>query len=387
MQDELNFSLIKKSITTEINEGFPHFSFFTIPLDLSFNIIDSLETNSLDSNIDLTDDNELNNLYNNLMNTSFISYDEDYFSGLQEISKSDISQNDNQTKKSWKSISIINPFNKSNEENDSLNNFNCISEKEKEGKKENNIKKLKNCINLNKCNDYFLQNIQNYSINIYNPHYNCVNIAYSSFSPNPHISFSNNNNQENNEKFNNVNEKGIINEKIPFNLCCEDTEYLNKEMNNTSLNRINNNMNILINNSYNYLGNNFLNNKQNSTNSNLNSNQNLKKPKKKKKKKTIDDDYTIEMFGRRGWICEGCNNFNYESRKNCNRCKIPKKPLKRGVILDNKGKRNLNNLMNEMNFNHKDDWNCYNCGNINYAFRLNCNRCQMKRDIAERNNN
>ena len=35
---------------------------------------------------------------------------------------------------------------------------------------------------------------------------------------------------------------------------------------------------------------------------------------------------------------------------------------------------------NIMNTNHKDDWNCYNCGNVNYAFRLNCNRCQSKRE-------
>ena len=85
------------------------------------------------------------------------------------------------------------------------------------------------------------------------------------------------------------------------------------------------------------------------------------------------------MFGRRGWICQGCNNFNYESRKNCNRCKIPKNPLKRSVIMDNKGNLVMGNLVNT---NHKDDWNCYNCGNVNYAFRLNCNRCQMKKDNA-----
>ena len=83
------------------------------------------------------------------------------------------------------------------------------------------------------------------------------------------------------------------------------------------------------------------------------------------------------MFGRRGWICEECNNFNYDSRKKCNRCKIPKKPLKKTVILDNKGNKIVEHIIN---VNHKDDWNCYNCGNVNYAFRLSCNRCQKKRD-------
>jgi hypothetical protein len=26
-----------------------------------------------------------------------------------------------------------------------------------------------------------------------------------------------------------------------------------------------------------------------------------------------DDSYIVEMFGKRGWICDSCNNFNYES--------------------------------------------------------------------------
>ena len=31
--------------------------------------------------------------------------------------------------------------------------------------------------------------------------------------------------------------------------------------------------------------------------------------KKKNKKKKASDEFTVEMFGRRGWICEQCNNF------------------------------------------------------------------------------
>ena len=31
-----------------------------------------------------------------------------------------------------------------------------------------------------------------------------------------------------------------------------------------------------------------------------------------------------EMNGRKGWYCPYCNNFNYESRIKCNRCKKPK---------------------------------------------------------------
>ena len=57
--------------------------------------------------------------------------------------------------------------------------------------------------------------------------------------------------------------------------------------------------------------------------------------------------------------------------------KIPKKPIKKAVIVDNKGNKIVDHIMNA---NHKVDWNCYNWGNVNYAFSLNCNRCQKKRD-------
>ena len=91
----------------------------------------------------------------------------------------------------------------------------------------------------------------------------------------------------------------------------------------------------------------------------------------KKRKKKIIDDYTIEMFGRRGWICELCNNFNYETRKKCNRCHINKKPKKiNSYLLSEKNK----------NINHKNDWHCPSCGNFNYSFRIVCNRCQKKKE-------
>ena len=91
----------------------------------------------------------------------------------------------------------------------------------------------------------------------------------------------------------------------------------------------------------------------------------------KKRKKKIIDDYTIEMFGRRGWICELCNNFNYETRKKCNRCHINKKPKKiNSYLLSEKNK----------NINHKNDWHCPFCGNFNYSFRIICNRCQRKKE-------
>lgn len=91
----------------------------------------------------------------------------------------------------------------------------------------------------------------------------------------------------------------------------------------------------------------------------------------KKRKKKIIDDYTIEMFGRRGWICELCNNFNYETRKKCNRCHINKKPKKINTYLLSEKNKNIN---------HKNDWHCPSCGNFNYSFRIICNRCQKKKE-------
>lgn len=133
--------------------------------------------------------------------------------------------------------------------------------------------------------------------------------------------------------------------------------------------------------------------------SNSNSNNNViykSKKKNKKKKKKNKDEYTIEMFGRRGWICEQCNNFNYDSRSKCNRCGI----LKQAKIInydllqtqltatttqshvsvdDNEDKGIKMNL----NLNYKGDWICSNCSNLNYAFRLTCNRCQVVKNETQ----
>lgn len=83
-----------------------------------------------------------------------------------------------------------------------------------------------------------------------------------------------------------------------------------------------------------------------------------------------NNDYLIEMFGRKGWICILCNNFNYETRVKCNRCGLMKKPKK---IVNKKSKIEENNK--ERN-NKKGDWVCTNCNNLNYSFRTVCNRCK-----------
>ena len=107
-------------------------------------------------------------------------------------------------------------------------------------------------------------------------------------------------------------------------------------------------------------------------------NESTKKIYKKRNNEKIDSgEYLVEMFGRRGWICKLCNNFNYETRVKCNRCGILKKPKK---IIDSKKKT-------EEEHNKEGDWRCIHCKNLNYSFRTLCNRCKIPKIIPFINNN
>jgi len=105
-------------------------------------------------------------------------------------------------------------------------------------------------------------------------------------------------------------------------------------------------------------------------------NEQKKNEKKMNDEKLEPGDYMVQMFGRRGWICQLCNNFNYETRVKCNRCGVAKKP-KRIFEIRQKG---------EEEHNKEGDWKCYHCKNINYSFRTICNRCKLPRMIPFINN-
>ena len=82
------------------------------------------------------------------------------------------------------------------------------------------------------------------------------------------------------------------------------------------------------------------------------------------------DDYIVRMFGRYGWICRLCKNFNFNARMICNRCHEVKAPkLKKEMAKDNNKKKRAKKI----------DWVCLNCHNINYSFRKFCNICQIER--------
>ena len=414
-----------KSFNSELNEGFSNSWIFNVPIDLSFNKVSNINDKEiffLEKKSNLSDNIRRNYLPEDLINfmssrsSSTASSNEDSFSDVKNINQSTQGE---MTRKSTNSFSrFCSSFNQSQEENNSLdeglNNGNRANEYksstyyEEEGKKEiNNNLIFQNMKNLDCKNIPINKNIiddiqlQNCNINIYNPYINYKNIFYPPLSSSS-SSLIQNNKEMLNENYYISNEKDNLVGKLPSKIYYDNSNPIKNNMkifvNNSNINtenlgdnfptnfsQINIRNNILFN-----QNNNLINNISNSNacknlnNSNLNLDMNTNnkmapkvKKNKKKKKKKIDDEYTVEMFGRRGWICEGCNNFNYESRKKCNRCKIPKKPLKKTVILDNKGNKIIDNIMNT---NHKDDWNCYNCGNVNYAFRLNCNRCQSKRE-------
>ena len=131
---------------------------------------------------------------------------------------------------------------------------------------------------------------------------------------------------------------------------------------------------------------NINNNNNNIINNNFNKNFNLKKniynnELENKIRKLEPKDYLIEMFGKVGWICDKCENFNFESRITCNRClniKMPKTIEEINRIRKEKEEKKKNKKKKKIKI-QKSDWLCLNCKNLNYGFRKKCNRCQIER--------
>ena len=229
--------------------------------------------------------------------------------------------------------------------------------------------------NFNNINNKIIENNKNirnndYNFEIYN--FGMMDGGKNYFSINRNINkFAiNNSNQPFNLQFNNSNNTPFFN-NILFTQNGSDSDFTNYP-------QISNNQ-VIYNKQNGFLNQNFINNNIINDNEISNiyfknqfQNINIQTNYKQRKKKVIDE-YTIEMFGRIGWICELCNNFNYDTRKKCNRCHIQKKP-----------KRIEEYLLGEKNKNlgFKHFLHCKFCGNHNFAFRLVCNRCQAKKDVA-----
>ena len=209
--------------------------------------------------------------------------------------------------------------------------------------------------------------------------------------------------EKNNENYNtNINQKNII---IPQNYYGDLKLNVNGKANNMNIQRMkyqngNNNfkesipaytnkMNS-INGNINLYNINYNNNYINLINS-INKNQNSKKDEminieqkkiNSQKNNMINnnannlnpEDYMIKMFGRLGWICCHCNNFNFDTRNRCNRCQAVKMPKLKEEIFKKKDKKNKKKAKER-----RTDWLCLNCKNLNYGFRKNCNRCKIER--------
>ena len=117
---------------------------------------------------------------------------------------------------------------------------------------------------------------------------------------------------------------------------------------------------------------NFNNKENNNIKSQSGTIQNIVENKTKAKENFLqEEEYSTQMFGKKGWICVLCNNFNFETRLMCNRCKALKNPKK---IVNTKNK--IKNGINPNNDDENNDWICSKCQNFNYSFRTICNRCK-----------
>mmetsp|Transcript_28519 Transcript_28519/g.39707 ORF Transcript_28519/g.39707 Transcript_28519/m.39707 type:complete len:959 (+) Transcript_28519:32-2908(+) len=122
---------------------------------------------------------------------------------------------------------------------------------------------------------------------------------------------------------------------------------------------------------------------------------------------------------RKGWTCQECGNFNYQSRRVCNirTCRAPRPfshqqnspppisgsptnpnmrsnhhlphpslPVQSGQI-HNAPAPQINGHANSVGSQHKGGWNCPRCGNFNFTSRNVCNmrRCRLPRPTSEGN--
>ena len=104
---------------------------------------------------------------------------------------------------------------------------------------------------------------------------------------------------------------------------------------------------------------------------------NEKENKNKEYKKKIYKDF----YGSKGWNCPYCNNYNFQSRIKCNRCKKPKNMnINKNINKNN----NINEGKEKTNLYDKEgDWVCFYCKNVNFAFRKICNRCHLSKIESE----
>ncbi|MEC7688748.1 MAG: zinc finger protein [Candidatus Thermoplasmatota archaeon] len=93
---------------------------------------------------------------------------------------------------------------------------------------------------------------------------------------------------------------------------------------------------------------------------------------------------------KQDWICQSCNNSNFAFRTECNRCGKARTDRKDGgnrrsrdgdrgnrrFRRDDRRTRDREFRRNKSQDQSRDrDWTCKGCGNNNFSFRTECNRC------------
>ena len=262
-------------------------------------------------------------------------------------------------------------------------NNNQKNEKNREYKFNNNAPKNNNIMNNNNCFYKSAEDFQRYkkfsnninkqilsNINKNSSKFNTYTIQNNLMIPQRNNGYFkiNKTDRTNNKPINFKNINGHLNDSIQKN---------SNNINNTSSNityKIN-----YYNNNYINLINKFNKNQDSQNDELINSGQNEIEPPKNNilNNNQINnlkfDDFKIKMFGRFGWICSLCNNFNFDTRNKCNRCLAIKMPkTKREIFRGNKKNKKERKK-------RKLDWLCLNCLNINYSFRKNCNKCQIEK--------
>jgi hypothetical protein len=97
-------------------------------------------------------------------------------------------------------------------------------------------------------------------------------------------------------------------------------------------------------------------------------------------------------FPEGGWVCIGCQNYNFSGRVKCNRCgksKTKDDPVgKPKHLLRKENDENDPSVAAKTGKGPKKqlreragDWICLSCRNINFAFRQQCNRCKLDKEL------
>ena len=85
-----------------------------------------------------------------------------------------------------------------------------------------------------------------------------------------------------------------------------------------------------------------------------------------------EHDTTSFQFGKPGWVCASCVNFNYKMRKRCNRCSKPRSLLPNAY----KPIEIKERLATEKKESTPKDWICFLCKKENDKNLMKCKYCK-----------